>query len=930
MVNKTRLPQGLGRLLPLAAVLLGVLLSVGVVFAGLPGPAARPQEAKLSGGAGSGRVASATTQVGRSPFGQVRPQPRPPQPVAGQVIDSPAIYRASESPASVLYDQLNGQTQYGINSQNYEPSLNVYDDQGADDFQIPSGQTWLIDQVEVAGGYLGTGPADSVNIYVYADTGLGPGASVITMTNLLYNNGANPGDFVIPVSPPLSLPSGAYWLSVQANQNFGDTGEWLWRFRSPYWGQTSRFRNPAGGFGQQFINWISNQCLFTPCYFGYAFRLDGSIAGTPVATSTPVATRTPSSPTATRTGTAFVPPPVITAVASVSTETPLPTETPPPNCGAAWRIEPVPTISPTPTAGPFLYGVSAISSVDVWSVGFYYAQGYVSVPQALHWDGSAWQGIPVPTPGLDIDELYSVSALAANDVWAVGDYDTAFAGQRPFIAHWDGTQWTESPNTAPPNVALSTLRSVKALAANDVWAVGSGIDSTSFQYKTLIEHWDGTHWSIVPSPNPVAMGGNILSSVTGLSSGDAWAVGYYYDLNGSGQWQTFIVHWNGSLWSVVPSPSVSGKYNILNSVDAYSANEVWAVGTSFDSYASLPLVLRWNGTQWTIAPGPDPAGPASQNPLQGVTVAGPDNVWVVGTYSTPSISTRTLTAHWDGTQWTTIPSPAPNTYNYLWGVDNAGPNLVWAVGLASGTADLSGMGLTIHYNDPCATPTPSSTPTSTPTNSPTVTSTPTLTATPSPTFTPCPISFSDVHTSDYFYEDVRCVYCLGAVSGYADGTFRPFNNTTRGQMAKIIVIALQIAIATPTGTPTFNDVLPGSAFYDYVETAAHNNIVSGYADGSFRPNNDVTRGQLSKIVVTAANHVFNWTILNPTTATFSDVQVGSAFFTYVETAVCHGVISGYADHTFRPGNNAIRAQIAKIVCRTSQNPPDTCSPSAIR
>jgi len=182
-----------------------------------------------------------------------------------------------------------------------------------------------------------------------------------------------------------------------------------------------------------------------------------------------------------------------------------------------------------------------------------------------------------------------------------------------------------------------------------------------------------------------------------------------------------------------------------------------------------------------------------------------------------------------------------------------------------------------------------------------------------------------VSTSDYFYNDVRCVYCLGAVSGYADGTFRPFNNTTRGQMAKIITIALRIPILTPTGTPTFNDVAPGSAFYDYVETLAANGIVSGYADGTYRPNTYVTRGQLSKIDALAANHVYGWEILNPATPTFSDVPSGSAFYEYIETVHCHGVVSGYADGTFRPGNNAIRAQIAKIVCNTSQNPADTCT-----
>jgi len=100
--------------------------------------------------------------------------------------------------------------------------------------------------------------------------------------------------------------------------------------------------------------------------------------------------------------------------------------------------------------------------------------------------------------------------------------------------------------------------------------------------------------------------------------------------------------------------------------------------------------------------------------------------------------------------------------------------------------------------------------------------------------------------------------------------------------------------------------------------------VSGYTDGTFRPNNYVTRGQLSKIVVLSANHVFAWEVLNPPSPTFSDVPPGSAFYEYIETVHCHNVVSGYADGTFRPGNNAIRAQIAKIVCRTSQDPPDNC------
>lgn len=191
---------------------------------------------------------------------------------------------------------------------------------------------------------------------------------------------------------------------------------------------------------------------------------------------------------------------------------------------------------------------------------------------------------------------------------------------------------------------------------------------------------------------------------------------------------------------------------------------------------------------------------------------------------------------------------------------------------------------------------------------PTRTSTPTTTATPAGSATPCAMGFTDVYGTDYFYDAVRYLYCEGAISGYSDGTFRPYNNTTRGQLSKIIVLAQGWPIDT-SGGPHFSDVLPGSAFYDYVETAYNHGIISGYSDGTFQPGNNVTRGQLSKIVVLAKS----WTLVNRSAPTFSDVPVGSTFFAYVETAYCHGIISGYSDGTFRPGNNATRGQISKIV-----------------
>jgi hypothetical protein len=185
---------------------------------------------------------------------------------------------------------------------------------------------------------------------------------------------------------------------------------------------------------------------------------------------------------------------------------------------------------------------------------------------------------------------------------------------------------------------------------------------------------------------------------------------------------------------------------------------------------------------------------------------------------------------------------------------------------------------------------------------------PTGTPGPGPSPTPCSLAFSDVHPTDYFYAPAQYLYCHGIVSGYADGTFRPYNNTTRGQLSKIIVLAEGWNINT-TGGPHFSDVPTSNPFYSYLETAYNHSVISGYADGTFRWGNNVTRGQLSKIVVNAEG----WTIDTTGGPHFTDVPTSNSFYGYVETAYSHSIISGYADGTFKPGNNATRGQISKIV-----------------
>jgi len=248
-------------------------------------------------------------------------------------------------------------------------------------------------------------------------------------------------------------------------------------------------------------------------------------------------------------------------------------------------------------------------------------------------------------------------------------------------------------------------------------------------------------------------------------------------------------------------------------------------------------------------------------------------------------------------------------------------------------------------NTPSTTATGVPAGTSTATTAPVLTNTatgvPSATTTVAATATPCTIRFTDVtDPTAYYYQGIYYLACHGVISGYSDGTYKPFNNTTRGQMTKIVTLAFNLALVTPPATGTFTDVLPDNVFYQLIETAAARGIVSGYTCGGvnsqtgtpepcdgarrpyFRPSNFVTRGQLTKIVVIGAG----FPLRNPPTPTFTDVAPSNVFYQSIETAVCHGIITGYDDHTFRPNNYAFRGQIAKIVYLAATNPVGACAP----
>ena len=151
--------------------------------------------------------------------------------------------------------------------------------------------------------------------------------------------------------------------------------------------------------------------------------------------------------------------------------------------------------------------------------------------------------------------------------------------------------------------------------------------------QTLIEQWDGTSWSIVTSPNTDTSQDNLLYGVTCTSASQCWAVGYYN--NGSAD-QTLIEHWNGTSWSIVTSPNGgTTQDNELYGVTCTSASQCWAVGLYSNGSADQTLIEHWNGTSWSIVTSPN-GSTTQDNFLYGVTCTSASQCWAVGDYNNGS------------------------------------------------------------------------------------------------------------------------------------------------------------------------------------------------------------------------------------------------------------------------------------------------------
>ncbi|MDQ6694205.1 MAG: hypothetical protein M3014_07260, partial [Chloroflexota bacterium] len=287
--------------------------------------------------------------------------------------------------------------------------------------------------------------------------------------------------------------------------------------------------------------------------------------------------------------------------------------------------------------------------------------------------GLVWRGVASP----DIangGNLLAVQVISSNNVWAAGySYNTGNESAHTLVEHWDGAAWSVVPS---PNVgtAGSGLAALAVVAPDDIWAAGFAGGYTT--YIPLTMHWDGMAWNIVAAPT-IPGNSTQLFGLAAVSHSDVWAAGAGGN-DTNAQYQTLLEHWDGAAWSIVQSPNPGPASNRLKAISAVSVGDIWAVGSRYDDNSGRvqSLTLHWDGTAWSNVPSAPSAG---YNALNGVSAYASDDVWAVGEGPYPD----KLLEHWDGTAWS-ISTPPHAGDNRLYGVTMLAPDDVWAVGYSGG------------------------------------------------------------------------------------------------------------------------------------------------------------------------------------------------------------------------------------------------------
>jgi hypothetical protein len=346
----------------------------------------------------------------------------------------------------------------------------------------------------------------------------------------------------------------------------------------------------------------------------------------------------------------------------------------------------------------FLSGVSVKLPADGWAVGQFDDSNALVNPLVERWNGTRWNRVVVPEPAGRQADLLGVDQLSATDAWAVGESGDGGVGsfnidQQPLIEHWNGAHWTLAAGASLAAGNTGVLNAVGGTGPADVWAVGSQVTSSTI--VPLFEHYNGKSWTIAAADASSLCDPSLAdcffsaAGVAASSPSDVWVVGNIAQPNPT---VNVAAHWNGKAWTFMQLPALhdgTGAIDNLSGVTVISPTDVWASG--YESNANgmnfhVPYVLHWNGTAWSLTKTPNRGTEGSL--LRAITSLSATDVWAVGQVQLLDGTIRTLTEQFNGTKWTVVPSPSPG------GVGNASLDAVSSPSagtlLAAGAHEIKG------------------------------------------------------------------------------------------------------------------------------------------------------------------------------------------------------------------------------------------------
>lgn len=313
-------------------------------------------------------------------------------------------------------------------------------------------------------------------------------------------------------------------------------------------------------------------------------------------------------------------------------------------------------------SGAGLNSVSFLNSNDGWAVGYADPQdGEGAV--CVHWDGNLWTRFSCL--GSKDSSITAVKAIATNDVWAIGKDNGS-----DVAVHWDGKKWTKV-QLDPTNKNPVVLTTIDATSSKDVWT--AGMTTTGDKFVGVIERWDGKAWKISYLSRGVASPFVFMYSLSAAAANNAWTVLFVDRTAENPMPEEFgpdLLHWDGHTWKPYYIPGKEIVYSVRGIV-AESADSAWAVGEN--SKTKHNMIAHWDGNVWRIVPSVPFIVPFdNDDELKVIAHVSNKDLWAVG-----GTQLSIFFEHWDGSKWELVDPKQRGEVNSLSVVSSTD---IWAVG----------------------------------------------------------------------------------------------------------------------------------------------------------------------------------------------------------------------------------------------------------